>query len=108
MFPQVVESTVSLDVDKISSDYFLHATAVVIPGGSFRLLKKINGALRASSSKGQNQQKTSFTACNVLGNCGFVFNDFQREFEVVDVDGERDKEVLRYYFTHYITSILIV
>eukprot|EP01036_Dinobryon_divergens_P032035 gene32035-41543_t len=90
---QVAESNVSLDVDEFASEHFLHATAVVIPGGSFRLLKKINAALRASSSQEKNHQKTSFTACNVLGNCGFVFNDFQREFEVVDVDGERDKEV---------------
>jgi hypothetical protein len=46
-----------LDVDEFASEHFLHATAVVIPGGSFRLLKRINAALRASSSHGQNQQK---------------------------------------------------
>ena len=88
----------SFDVDNIASEYFLHANAVVVPDGSFRLLKKVNAALRASSlsvgeMKEQSRGRTTFTACTVLGNCGFVFNDFQREFEVVDVDGEREKEV---------------
>lgn len=33
--------------------------------------------------------------CNVLGVCGYVYNDFLDRFEVTDIDGETPREVKR-------------
>lgn len=40
-------------------------------------------------------QKTgvNLVACDVQGVCGYVFNNFQQQFHVIDTDGEERKEV---------------
>lgn len=64
-------------------------TCLLAPGGDFRTSKKLNQLLRSSS----HLHKAKFISCNVYGNCGYVFNDFQAGFEVLDVDGEQSKDV---------------
>ena len=80
----------SFEVKDIYEDLVADATSVIVPGGSFRMQKRVNALVRASS-----RRKATFTSCGVFGNTGYVFNDFQNDFEVIDVDGEQEREVCR-------------
>lgn len=58
---------------------------VVAAGETIAGLKRIDSACQAHNVK--------LVACSTVGVCGFVFNDFQRNFVVTDTTGEDAKEV---------------
>lgn len=60
-------------------------TAVVASNTNFTVLNELDLSCQQAGVK--------LVACGVHGVCGYVFNNFQREFRVVDADGEERKEV---------------
>lgn len=60
-------------------------STVIAAGADISMLKKLDGSCQAHNVK--------LVACNTYGVCGFVFNDFLRDFIVSDTTGEAVKEV---------------
>ena len=60
-------------------------TSVIATNVPFTSLIKIDNLCRSA--------KVTLTAATVYGNCGYVFNDFLKKFQILDLDGEPVKEV---------------
>ena len=68
-------------------------TSIIGANIPFSKLRKIDNLCRST--------KVTLTSASVYGNCGYVFNDFLKKFEVLDTDGETTKEVFRKAFINH-------
>lgn len=66
-------------------------TAVISTDLGFTGLKSVSSMCEKKKYDGGTQPK--LIACKLYGNCGYIFNDFGRSFEVFDADGEEQQEV---------------